>query len=85
MKSKYYFFKQRVKKLRYSGKTFGEIKKILKIHISKSTLSYWCQGIKTPDGFNLRVQKITFDNLENARRIAVKVNKTRIVKNAVIK
>lgn len=45
MKSKFYSLKSRVVQLRKSGKTYGEIIKVIGYKIPKSTLSDWCSKI----------------------------------------
>lgn len=67
--------KGNVQKLRSQGKTFSYIKKVLKINIPKSTLSYWVKDIKLSREQNERIQKTIVSNLLKAREKAVKVNK----------
>ena len=45
MKSEYYLLKSKVIELRKSGKTYGEIVKVINKNIPKSTLSDWCHNI----------------------------------------
>lgn len=69
--------KQEAIKLRKNDKSYREITVALNIQIPKSTLTSWCKNITlTPDYY----QKVTATNLHNlkkARKIALKVNKTK--------
>ena len=69
--------KNRVIRLRKNGKTYGEIRNILKINIPKSTLSSWCNGILLSQlqKRNLRLNMIK--KSENGLQVARLVNKIR--------
>lgn len=62
-------------KLRRLGNTYEEIKKILKLRIPKSTLSYWFKSIPLPPEYYIKVHKLNINNLNKNRLIALKVNK----------
>lgn len=64
-------------KLRQQGNTYYEIQKILDFQIPKSTLSYWCKGIKLPEVFLLRLKKMSKEKLDVARKKSLIVNKNK--------
>ena len=64
-------------KLRKRGKTYSEIQNSLNATIPKSTLSYWCNGIKLPERYQKRIQKIVLNNAEKGRAIALIVNRVK--------
>lgn len=61
--------------LRKQGYTFKEIKKTLDKDIPKSTLSYWCRNVQTPEFYNEKIRNINLEHLEIIRKAAVKANK----------
>lgn len=61
----------KAKNLRKLGKTYTEINKLLNIRIPKSTLSYWCNGLDLPLGYERKVQEYNKFNLEKARKAAL--------------
>ncbi|MCL5011026.1 MAG: hypothetical protein M1127_02345 [Patescibacteria group bacterium] len=67
--------KEKSIQLRKKGKTYSEIQKELKIRIPKSTLSYWCGGVKLSDGCQDRIKEIISKNREKSRAIALMVKK----------
>lgn len=69
--------KEEVIKLREQGKTYLEIQKILKTHIPKSTLSYWCSNFPLPLDFQRRIRDYNKLNLNKARTIALDVIKAK--------
>lgn len=77
MKSKYYLLKSKVGVLRKSGKTYGEIRKILKENIAKSTLSYWCRNIFLTEKQKKRIARIVLRNIKIGREKALSINKAR--------
>lgn len=66
--------KNKVIQLRKLGKTYGEIQKILKTIIPKSTLSYWCSGVDLPKEYQDKIKKINLDNARKGRAVALIVN-----------
>jgi len=72
--------KQQILELRRQGKTYGEIKSIVKINIPKSTLSNWCKNILLSQDQRDRINRLTNDNLVRARLLAVQVNKVKRIK-----
>lgn len=62
-------------KLRERGKTYSEIQRILRTKIAKSTLSYWCQNIPLPMGYQRKVKEYNKFNLNKARKIAFTANR----------
>ena len=66
---------ERARLLRSWGKTYGEIKHELKLQIPKSTLSYWCKDVPLSNNYSTKIAKLNKNNLNNARLIAVEVNK----------
>ncbi|MDP3015029.1 MAG: hypothetical protein Q8N28_01290 [bacterium] len=75
MKSNFYHFKNKAIKLRKSGKTYGEIKRILNISISKSTLSYWFKNINLTLKQKQIIQKRIKNNIERAQKLSLIKNK----------
>ena len=69
--------KNKVKKLRESGLTYREINKRMGEKISKSSLSFWCKGIKLNNSQKTRIKLISENNLKNARLKAGLVNKNK--------
>lgn len=61
--------------LRSVGKTYGEIRLLLKRHIPKSTLSDWCKNVILPKDYAERISALNFNNLNKARLIAKEINK----------
>lgn len=64
--------KERARKLRRRGKSFGEIQNIIGLKISKSTLSDWCKDIPLPAAYQKRLEKINYINLRKGRDLAIK-------------
>jgi len=69
--------KEKVIKSRKEGKTYLEIQRRLKRTIPKSTLSYWCRNIPLPLGYQRKIEAYNKFNLNKARNIALKVNKSK--------
>ncbi|MBI2190129.1 MAG: hypothetical protein HYU49_01145 [Candidatus Levybacteria bacterium] len=69
------FLIEDARKLRTQGKTYGEIRTILKLNIPKSTLSEWCKKISLPATYSERITKLNLNNLNKARLIALEINK----------
>lgn len=69
--------KNKVILLRQGGRTYSEIKKILKIDIPKSTLSTWCGSVELPPSAQERIKNQIKQNLVKARQLAVRANKQR--------
>lgn len=67
--------KKKVIKLREKGKTFTEIKNIIKVDIPKSTLSCWCKDVVLPDYYYKKVELLNISNREKGRKLAVAANK----------
>jgi len=65
-------YKNKVISLRKKGKTYSEIKKIIGKDIPKSTLSFWCNGIKLPEYYEIRISDIKKKNLAYAQLMASK-------------
>lgn len=66
---------QEVLKLRNQGKTYGEIRLLLKLNIPKSTLSEWCKKATLPKSYTNRIAALNVNNLNKARLIANEINK----------
>ena len=66
---------QEVIKLRNQGKTYGEIRLLLKRDIPKSTLSEWCKNATLPKNYSDRVAALNINNLNKARLIAQEISK----------
>lgn len=66
-----------VTELRKQGKTYSEIQEVLKISIPKSSLSYWCKGIKLPKEYYKRIQKIILNNTQRGLAVALAVNRVK--------
>jgi hypothetical protein len=64
---KYTHLKSAAIDLRLKGKTYPEIREILKVNIPKSTLSTWCKGIELPKEYINKFKLIELDNLKKAR------------------
>lgn len=67
--------KRRVKQLRSKGYTYSEICKKLRKKIPKSTLSFWCHGVKLPNFYAQKITNLNLSNAEKGRQIALVVNK----------
>jgi len=70
-----YKLKGKAIELRKKGKTYSEIKLILRRKIPKSTLSYWFKNVKLPSSYYQKIKHINYSNITNARKLAVKANK----------
>ncbi|HCR52581.1 TPA: hypothetical protein DIV48_02975 [Candidatus Kaiserbacteria bacterium] len=68
---------ERAAQLRRKGKTYSEIKRLLKIDIPKSTLSYWCRNITLPRSYHVKVQKLNKLNFAKAQEISSRKRKER--------
>ncbi len=66
---------RQVLQLRNQGKTYGEIRLLLKQSIPKSTLSDWCKKATLPKNYTDRISTLNLDNLNKARLIAHEINK----------
>lgn len=66
---------QKARFLRSKGKTYKEIKQMLKLKVPKSTLSYWVKNVSLPEDYIKKVVKLNRINLNKARLIALKANK----------
>ncbi len=77
MRSKFYPFKPKIIKLRESGKTYGEIIKIIGRSIPKSTLSDWCSKIYLNSKQRKIINKKIKDNCKKGMEAARIVNKKR--------
>jgi hypothetical protein len=66
---------QKARNLRALGKTYGEIRKYLKLLIPKSTLSEWCKGVNLPTSYAKRIANLNLSNLNKGRLIAHEINK----------
>jgi NMD protein affecting ribosome stability and mRNA decay len=64
--------RQHAEQLRRKGKTFSEIKSLLKINIPKSTLSYWCRNVPVPKSYHAKVQRLNKLNFAKAQQISSK-------------
>lgn len=69
--------KNKIIKLREKGKTYKEIRSILKIHIPKATLSYYSKKVNLPKNYMEKVQKLNLLNLAKARECATKAMKAK--------
>lgn len=67
--------KEKAINLRKLGKTYAEINKLLNTSIPKSTLSYWCNSLDLPLGYERKVQEYNKYNLEKARKAALESKK----------
>src|SRR3990167_5279730 len=63
------------RQLRSKGKTYTEIGNILNINIPKSTMAEWCRGVKVPDSYWKRLDKINNYNYLKARKAAWAISK----------
>lgn len=69
--------RQQAEQLRRKGKTFSEIKNLLKTNIPKSTLSYWCRNVLLSKNYYARVQRLNKLNLAEGRKISSRNRKER--------
>lgn len=77
MKSKFYSLKPKVIILRKSGKTYGEIIKIIGQNIPKSTLSNWCSKIYLTSKQKKVIDKKVIENCKKGMEVAWIINKER--------
>lgn len=77
MKSIYFGLKPKVITLRKSGKTYGEIKQILRKDIPKSTLSLWCEKIPLSLEYQKRLKNTALINSKKGLKVALIVNRIR--------
>jgi len=62
--------KNSVRNFRSKGKTYSEILSIIGTDIPKSTIAEWCKGVRLPDSYWKKLDKINHYNYLNARRAA---------------
>ncbi|MBU4284746.1 hypothetical protein KKF60_01955 [Patescibacteria group bacterium] len=67
--------KETVKRLRSRGKTYSEILKKIGCIIPKSTLSDWCNNVKLPKWYLVKINNLNNRNLGNAQKMAWASNK----------
>ncbi|MDP3729601.1 MAG: hypothetical protein Q8R26_02540 [bacterium] len=67
--------KIKVQSMRSTGKTFGEIQKMLDVKIPKSTLSNWCKNVLLPKSYQKRIEKLNYINLRKGKELAIKKSK----------
>ena len=77
MRSKFYTFKEKVIKLRKSGKTYGEIQNTIGYKIAKSTLSDWCHSIYLTSDQKKKIDIAVNINSKKGLALALKINKDR--------
>lgn len=65
------------RKLRLTGKTYSEIKRLTGKNIPKSTLSSWCCDIELPQWYEEKVKHLNEKNLSKAQKMAWFSNKTK--------
>lgn len=59
--------REKVRKLRSAGKLYSEIRQILKLKVTKSTLSTWCKGLKLSEQTQVRMREKVIETLIGAR------------------
>ena len=69
--------KSKIISLRRSGKSYGEILRILDINIPKSTLSNWCVKVTLPRAYQKRIAELVRKGGHKGRATAWAVNKVR--------
>ncbi len=69
--------KQKVQLLRREGKTYTEIRSLLDIKITKSTLSDWCKDIPLPMGYQRKIKEYNLFTLKRARIVSSEVAKNK--------
>lgn len=77
MRSRHADLKASIITLREQGKSYGEIRRTLKIDIPKSTLSYWCNKVLLTDIQQRRVQELVAAGAQKGRTIALLMNEER--------
>lgn len=75
MRAQYHHLKSQAILLRKKGKTYNEIRHILKQPIPKSTLSTWCHGFVFTDKHKKRIEKAIRINIRKGRKLALISNK----------
>lgn len=69
--------KNRVKKLRGKGYTYGEIRQEIGKKIAKSTLSHMCRKVKLPKFYQQKIDLINAKSAEKGREVAWAINRAR--------
>ncbi len=69
------FLRRQAQQLRQRGKTYSEIKTLLRVDIPKSTLSYWCRNIILPKSYHAKVRRLNELSFVKAREISSKNRK----------
>lgn len=67
------YLQQQIKQFRRNGRTYSEIKSLLKIvqiDIPKSTIAYWCRGVPLPKSYQSKVKRLNKLNLAMGRKIS---------------
>lgn len=70
-------FRQKVVGLRKSGKTYSQINQILNMNVPKNTLSSWLREVPLTNAQKNTIENARLDNLEVARKFAVKANRAK--------
>ncbi len=76
--------RKKAKAIRASGKSFGEIQKILGQKIPKSTLSGWLKDIPLPEEYRIKIRTQNYLNLRKAREQSIliaKENRLNLIKS----
>lgn len=77
MKSYFDGLKQRAFFLRKKGRSYGEIRQLLKVPIPKSTLSNWCGKLTLSDSQQRRIRDLIAKGAQKGRATALVVNSLR--------
>ena len=67
--------RRKFERLRKLGKTYNEILNILKVDLSKSTMSYWARNIKLPNFYKDKIKKLNSESVSKAQLAALKTNR----------
>lgn len=67
--------KNQVIPLREQGKTYSEIRVILKTYISNGTLSLWCKNVVLPPQYKDKIAQLARSNFSKARKKAIETNR----------
>lgn len=62
---------EKARSLRFQGKTYTEITRLLNYKIPKGTLSYWCRDIDLPKSYHQKIRRLNLEHLRRARVQAV--------------
>jgi len=73
MRAKFHYLKSKAVALRKSGKTYNEIRRMLRRPVPKSTLSNWCHNVSLRPEYKAKIEQAMKKNIHKGRALAMAV------------